>query len=153
MNHRRVCHSRTHEEDAMTETTTDQAKFIDPNEWQIRVSLRHGGFTYGPAEPLPPLTLDEALRYEAQGSLVRVNLDGSISEPKPKRAEPKTAEEFLRGRDEIVLRQILDFRPNKRLIQEMLALAKQTGRTQSLRMMLEAICLYAGIKVPHADPH
>jgi hypothetical protein len=136
----------------MTTTTEPTEQFIDPTEWKIRGSLRHGGITYGPAEPVPTLSVADALRYERAGSLARINADGSISEPKTTRPEPKSAEEYLRGRDEIVLRHILDFRPGKKLLQEMLLLAKGTGRTQYLRMSLEAICLYAGVKVSQ-DPH
>lgn len=132
-------------------TTTDHDLFIDPTEWRIRGSLRHGGVVYGVAEPVPTLTLVEALRYEQAGMLARVLPDGSISTPKPTRPEPKTAEEYLRGRDEIVLRHIIDFRPSKKLLQEMLHLAKTSGRTQYLKMALEVICLYAGVKAPHAD--
>jgi hypothetical protein len=135
-------------------TEQDQVdQFIEPAEWQIRGSLRHGGITYGRGEPVPSMTLAEALQYERMAQLVRVNADGSVSDPKPTRPAPRTAEEYLRGRDEIVLRQILDFRPSKKLLQEMLVLSKQTARTQYLRMTLEAVCLYAGVKHPHADPH
>lgn len=135
-------------------TTTDQEheKLIDPTEWRIRGRLRHGGFVYGPAEAVPSMPLSDAMRYERAGNLARVNADGSISEPKTTRPEPTSAEAYLRGRDEIVLRQILDFRPSKKVLQEMLHLAKGTGRTQYLKMSLEAICLYAGVKAPHADP-
>lgn len=132
-------------------TTTDHEQLIDPKEWRIRGSLRIGNIVYGPAEPMPAMPLSDALRYERAGSLVRVNPDGSVSSVKPTRPEPRSAEEYLRGRDEIVLRHILDFHPNKKLLQEMLHLAKGTGRTQYLRMSLEAICLYAGVK-PSTDP-
>ena len=129
-------------------TVTDTSETINPADWRIRGSLRHGGLTYGVAERVPELTLAEAERYEAAGQLVRVNPDGSTSEPKPTRQEPRSAEEFLRGADAIVLRQIIDFRPSKLILRQMLVLAKSSGRTLTLRMMLEAICLYAGVKVP-----
>lgn len=132
----------------MTTTTEPNEQFIDPKEWQIRGSLRHGGLVYGRAEPVPVLTLAEALRYERSGQLARVNPDGSISELKTTRPEPTTAEAYLRGRDEVVLRHILDFHPSKKLLQEILTLAKGTGRTQYLRLALEAICVYAGVKEP-----
>jgi hypothetical protein len=130
----------------------DHEQLIDPKEWRIRGSLRIGSITYGPAEPLPTMPLSDALRYERAGNLVRVNPDGSVSSAKPARPEPTSAEEYLRGRDEIVLRHVLDFHPSKKLLQEMLHLAKGTGRTQYLLMALEAICLYAGTAKPSKDP-
>jgi len=141
----------THEEAAMM--TMDQAEqLIDPKEWRIRGRLRYGGLVYGPAEGTPSMPLSDALRYERAGHLVRMNADGSYSEPKTTRPEPRSAEEYLRGRDEIVLRHILDFHPTKKLLQEMFHLAKGTGRTQYLLMSLEAIGLYAGVKAPQANP-
>jgi hypothetical protein len=136
----------------MTTTTEPTEQFIDPTEWKIRGSLRHGGITYGPAEPTPTFTMADALRYERSGLLARINPDGSLPALKTTRPEPQSAEEYLRGRDEIVLRHILDFHPGKKLLQEMQVLAKGTGRTQYLRMSLEAICLYAGVKAPSTDP-
>jgi hypothetical protein len=130
-------------------TTMTSETIINPADWRVRGSLRHGGLTYGVGEAVPALTLAQAEHYQAIGQLVRLNPDGSTVEPKPtNRQEPKTAEQFLRGTDTIVLRQIIDFRPGKTVLRQMLVLSKETGRTHALRMTLEAICLYAGVKVP-----
>lgn len=124
---------------------------MNPEEWQIRGQLRHGGVVYGRGEPLPVLTLQEAERYEAQGALARILPDGSLK-PAPRRAAgPADAAAYLYAKDEQVLRSILEHRPSKRTLRQVLVLAKSGGRSYSLRFALEAILLYAGVKDPHAD--
>jgi len=131
--------------------TTEHTDVIDPKEWRVRGSLRHEGLTYGPADPLPPLTLAEAERYESLGNLVRLNPDGSVQTVPRKNAAPPSAAAYLYARDEQVFRSIVEHRPSKRVVQEILSLAKQNGRSYALRFALEAILLYAGVKSPHAD--
>ena len=137
---------------------SDTAKIIDPKQWRVRGSLRHGGFVYGPGEPLPELTEEEALHYEKVGSLMRLDENGEVrsildQHPDGSRRipEPPDALAYLYARDEMVLRTIVQHQPKKRLVQEILALAKKGNRSMVLRFALEAILLYGGVKDPHAD--
>lgn len=133
-------------------TTDIENEMIDPAEWQVRGQLRHGGFVYGRGEPLPALTVAEAQRYEAQGSLVRILPDGTAA-PSPRDARvPADARAYLQAADPRVLRSIVENKPSVKTLQEMLALAKSGGRTFLLRDALEAMLHYAGVSHPHADP-
>jgi len=132
-------------------TPETEVQWINPAEWQVRGQLRHGGIIYGRGEPLPALTIQEAERYEAQGSLARLLPDGTLKPPPRGAAGPADAAAYLYAKDEQVLRSILEHRPSKRTLQQMLALAKSGGRSFNLRFALEAILLYAGVKAPHAD--
>lgn len=136
-----------------TEIQPEELEYINPAEWQVRGQLRHtDGLVYGRGEPLPPITLAEALRYEQVGSLVRLRPDGTTEEPPRRAAAPSTALGYLHNRDEGVLRAIREHRPDLRTIQEILVGAKAGGRSFTLRFALELILLYGGVEHPHADP-
>lgn len=135
-----------------TDTNVKAGQYINPSEWRVRGALRHGGIVYGPAEPLPDLTLQEALQYEAQGYLVRVLADGTVMPSTKDKRVPPDARGYFMGRDEIVLKQICEHLPSIETVHEMLLIAKASGRSTLLRFALEAMLRYGGIENPHADP-
>lgn len=96
---------------------------IDPREWRAIGQLRHGGITYGSAEPLPVLTIAEAELYEKQGTLMRISAD-------------TTAESYVDGPDEVILQLVLDRKPEVAVLEKMLMLVRRNSRSKVLELAL-----------------
>lgn len=126
------------------------AEKIDPTAWRVRIQLVHEGITYGPADPLPEISVEDALKYEAQGHMVRLSPDGTAEAHQYDRPEPRDAENYLMAKDELVLRSILEHKPDLAVIKEMLKLAKVNARSVGLQCALEAIITYGDRKRPRS---
>lgn len=111
---------------------------INMREWCVLTQLTYNGVTYGRGEQLPAMSEEDLLGFEAKGVLVRVRPDGTMTPPptSPTPPAPATAEEYLRARDDIVLRHILKYRPKATLLVEMERLARFSKRSQTLVLAL-----------------
>lgn len=96
---------------------------IDPREWRVVGQLRHEGVTYGPNEPLPDLTLEQAEEYETAGILIRPGRNAG-------------AREFLDSPDAVILQRVYDEHPSKQLLEEMITIARQNSRSKILELAL-----------------
>lgn len=122
----------------MTETTTVDPKdaLIDPAEWKISVGLSYKGVTYGTPEAVPVMTVREAEQFEQTGQLYRIDSDGTIL-TEDRRPQLETAEDYLRGRDEVVLKRLLDYAPGLKTLKEMRAMILKHGRSKTLELAIE----------------
>ena len=96
---------------------------INPAEWRVVGHLRHEGVTYGPNEPLPDLTFEQAEEYETAGLLIRVGRHAG-------------AQEFLDAADGVVLQRVYDTRPSRQFLEEMITVARNTSRSKILELAL-----------------
>jgi hypothetical protein len=123
-------------------TTTTKIDRIDPASWCVVGTLSHRGVTYGRNETLPDLTLAEAERYEAAGTLVRLNADGTIAtDERP--YHPQSAEEYLSAPDLEVLQHCAMFRPPVRMLKAMAARCETDMRSKVLQAALLLVVDYA----------
>jgi hypothetical protein len=96
---------------------------INSAEWRVVGHLRHEGVTYGPNEPLPELTLEQAEEYEVAGLLIRVGRHAG-------------AQEFLDAADGVILQRVYDERPSKQFLEEMITIARNNSRSKILELAL-----------------
>lgn len=108
---------------------TTATEKITPAEWRVTGQLRHNGVTYGPNEPLPELTMEQAATYVAQGVLWRVGSD-------------QLQQDFLDGTDVMILQRILDENPGKEFLESLLELVRFNRRSQVLDLALQIAMKY-----------
>jgi hypothetical protein len=122
-------------------------KKIDPKAWRVLGQLIYKGITYGGNEPLPEMTLAEAEMCERNGSLIRVNADGSVATAL--RRQLLSAEDYLNAVDATVLQDVLEQRPSVSMVKEMLGLVRASQRSKVLENALAlAVSLMEAGKEP-----
>ena len=108
------------------------------HEWAILGQLVHRGVTYGRGEPVPSMTHDEALAYEASGMLVRAGSEPVVRS----RPEPQDIETYFQANDEMFLLRLIEHRPLLPTLTAMEEYAEKTGRSRVLVAAIRTIAAY-----------
>jgi hypothetical protein len=110
-----------------------------PSEWVVKKDFVHDGNIVSPGEPVPALSVEAAEGLARRGVITKPGL-------RPKEEAPKTAAEYLRCSDPMVVRRIRQHKPAKKTLREMLKLADQQGRLKDNRTLHETLLL--ALKAP-----
>lgn len=119
--------------------TTDLEAVASPKDWLIAMQFTHHGVTYGRGEPLPEMTIGEALAFEAQGALVRPGHE-PMAQPRP---QPADIETYFQTNDEMLLSRLVEHRPPLETLLLLQEHAVTTGRSRVLVAAIRAVAAYA----------